>query len=278
MMNGRAIRAIVRKDLKVVLQSKAVLIPLIMVPLILLVIIPAVGGLLLANTDPSSPAITDFRRETGAFFDNLPGTINDRLQQYDSEVQRITYVVFNLYFPAMYLLLPTMVANVIAADSFAGEKERKTLEALIYTPTTDRELYVAKLISPWLAGVGVGWIGYIAFALIVTLTTWSLMGGVFVFDLAWLLLILWVTPAAAGIGLGAMVLVSSRVSTFQEAYQLGGVVVVPVLLLLFGQLGGVVYFSPLVAFVVGAILWAITVALIVYGARTFHRGELMARL
>ncbi|MCA9910761.1 MAG: ABC transporter permease subunit, partial [Anaerolineae bacterium] len=197
MMNGRAMRAIVRKDLKVVLQSKAVLIPLIMVPLIILVILPAVGGVLLANADPESPAITDFRRESGAFFDNLPGTIGDKLNQYDNEVQRVTYVIFNLFFPSMYLLLPTMVANVIAADSFAGEKERKTLEALIYTPTTDRELYLAKLVGPWLAGVLVGWIGYVAFALIVTLTTWSLMGGVFVFDLAWLLLILWVTPAAA---------------------------------------------------------------------------------
>ncbi|MCC6614081.1 MAG: ABC transporter permease subunit [Anaerolineae bacterium] len=277
-MNWRAVRAIVRKDLKVVLKSRAVLIPLIMVPLIILVILPAVGGVLLANANPNSPEIADFRRESAMFFDNLPGTIGDRLDQYDNEVQRVTYVIFNLFFPSMYLLLPTMVANVIAADSFAGEKERKTLEALIYTPTTDRELYLAKLIGPWVAGVAVGWLGYIAFALIVTATTWPLMGGVFVLDLAWLLLILWVTPAAAGIGLGAMVLVSSRVSTFQEAYQLGGVVVIPVLLLLFGQIGGVVYFSPLVALITGAILWAIALVLVVYGARTFHRGELMARL
>jgi ABC-type Na+ efflux pump permease subunit len=277
-MNARAIRAIVRKDLIVVRQSRAVLIPLIIVPLILLMILPGVMGFIVANLDPDSAAIADFRQDAAAFFDNLPGALSDRLAQYDTDVQRLTYVMFNQFFPALYLLLPTMVANVIAADSFAGEKERKTLEALIYSPTTDQELYLAKLLGPWAAGIAVGLLGYVAFALITTLTTFSLMGGVFVLDATWLVLILWVTPAAAGMGLGAMVLVSSRVSTFQEAYQMGSTVVIPLVLLLLGQVGGVVYFDPLVVFGVGAVLWIITLALIGYGARTFERGALIARL
>jgi ABC-2 type transport system permease protein len=78
--------------------------------------------------------------------------------------------------------------------------------------------------------------------------------------------------------LGAMVLVSSRVSTFQEAYQLGGMVVIPMLLLLMGQMGGIVYFSPLVIIAVGAALWLITAILVWYGAKTFERGALIARL
>jgi ABC-type Na+ efflux pump permease subunit len=277
-MNWRAMQAIIRKDLKVVRQSKAVLIPLIIVPLIILVILPGVGGAVLAGSDPDSKFVTDFRDEAGLFFDNLPDTINERVENYDNEVQRITFVLFNLFFPTMYLLLPTMVANVIAADSFAGEKERKTLEALIYAPVTDRELYLAKLSGPWLAGIAVGILGYIAFALVVTLTTFSFMGEVFIVNATWLLLILWVTPAASGLGLGAMVLVSSRVSTFQEAYQLGGMVVIPLVLLLFGQLGGLVYFSPLVVIGVGAVIWLLALGLIAYGARTFERGALIARL
>lgn len=277
-MNWRAMRAIVRKDLKVVLQTKAVLFPLIVVPLILLVVLPGVGGLLLANADPASSAITDFRDEMGLFFDNLPPALSARLNSFDNEVQMVTYLLFNMIFPSLYLILPLMVANIIAADSFAGEKERKTLEALVYSPTTDRELYVAKLIGPWLAGIAIGWLGYLAFTIVISLTTISFMHEVIVVDVTWLLLILWVTPAASGLGLGAMVLVSSRVSTFQEAYQLGGMVVLPILLLLFGQLGGIVYFSPIVVFVVGLILWLVTLGLMYFGAKTFRRGELMARL
>jgi ABC-type Na+ efflux pump permease subunit len=277
-MNTRAMRTIITKDLKVVLKSKAVLFPLIFVPALVLVMMPLQIGVMLANADPDAAFVADFREESALFFASLPGTISERLDGYDNEIQRMTYVIYNLFFPAFYLLMPTMVANVIAADSFAGEKERKTLEALIYTPTRDRELYVAKLFGPWVAGVAVGILTYAAFALVTTLTTFNLMGGAFVFNLTWLLMVLWVTPAASALGLGAMVLVSSRVSTFQEAYQLGGVVVIPLVLMLLGQIAGVVYFSPLVVVGVGCVLWLLALALIGYGARTFQRGALIARL
>ena len=56
-----------------------------------------------------------------------------------------------------------MTSAVIAADSFAGEKERKTLEALLYTPTTDLELFTGKVLAPWLAAVAVSTIGYVVF-------------------------------------------------------------------------------------------------------------------
>ena len=55
-------------------------------------------------------------------------------------------------------------------------------------------------------------------------------------------------------------------------------VVLPIILLLFGQLGGVVYFSPMVVLIVGAVLWVLTLGLIGYGAGNFKRGELIARL
>jgi ABC-type Na+ efflux pump permease subunit len=254
------------------------LIPLIVVPLLLLVIVPGVGGAFLARADPDAAFIADFRDEAGLFFENLPQSMSERVDRYDTEVQRITYVLFNLFFPAMYLLLPTMVANVIAADSFAGEKERKTLEALLYAPTTDRELYVAKLLAPWIAGVAVGLLGYVAFAVVITLTTFSFMGEAFILNVTWVLLVAWVSPAASGMGLGAMVLVSSRVNTFQEAYQLGGMIVIPLVLLLFGQLGGIVYLSSLVVIIVGTVIWILAFGLIWYGAQTFERGALISRL
>ena len=43
-MNSRAVRAIIRKDLKVTLQNKGVSIPLIVVPLIFFLALPALAG------------------------------------------------------------------------------------------------------------------------------------------------------------------------------------------------------------------------------------------
>lgn len=43
----------------------------------------------------------------------------------------------------------------------------------------------------------------------------------------WLLLALWVAPAAAGMGLGASVIVSAHVNTFKKPVSTSGLVSVP---------------------------------------------------
>lgn len=273
-MNTRAMRAIVRKDLKVVAQSKGVMIPLILVPLILFVALPGLAALAptMLNSAPGVPSteITDFVAQ-------MPAGLQATLASYDEQQAMIILAVMYLLAP-MYLIVPLMVASVIAADSFAGEKERKTLEALLYTPTTDAELFLAKVLAAWLSAIGVAWGGFLLYGLVANLAAWPVMGRVFFPNAMWLALALWVAPAVAGLGLGTMVLVSSRVSGFQEAYQLGGAVVIPILILLIGQATGVMYFNLGLVLLLGAILWLLDAVLLWLGGRTFRRTALAARL
>jgi ABC-2 type transport system permease protein len=74
-----------------------------------------------------------------------------------------------------------------------------------------------------------------------------------------------------------MVLVSSRVQGFQEAYQLGGVVVIPVLLLAVGQISGVMYFNVAIVFLLGVVLWLVDAGLLWLGVKTLRRGEMIVR-
>jgi ABC-type Na+ efflux pump permease subunit len=178
----------------------------------------------------------------------------------------------------MYLILPLMVSSVIAADSFAGEKERKTLEALLYTPTTDAELFLSKVLSAWLPALGVAWGSFVLYAIVANVAAWPTMGRIFFPNLMWLILALWVAPAAAGVGLGTTVLISVRAQGFQDAYQLGAIVVLPVILLVIGQATGVMYFSAGLVILLGLALWLIDAALLWVGGRTFRRSELAARL
>lgn len=277
-MNWRAILAIIRKDLKVVVQSKAVMIPLVLVPVILFTVLPGVAGLLLNNADLESATVQEFQQELDSFYANMPAGIQAELERFDNEVQRIAFLVFTYMLAPMFLILPVMVANVIAADSFVGEKERKTLEALLYTPTTNRELYLAKLMAPWAAGIAISVLGFVVYALVVNLTTAGLMERIFFPNLTWIVMVIWVAPAAAGLGLGAMVLVSSRTSTFQEAYQLGSMVVLPIVLLLLGQMTGVLYFSLTMVLVLGLVLWLVDAVIFWTGQRIFDRGQLISRL
>lgn len=272
-MNWRAIMAIVRKDIKVVSQSKGVTIPLIIVPLLLFVGLPAMVGLI-PLFENSTAELTS---ELEPLLSGMPAALRTEFSGL-SQIQVVVVLALVYMMAPLYLIIPLMVANVIAADSFTGEKERKTLEALLYTPTTDMELFVAKLLTAWLPALAVSLLGFVVYGLVANLAAWPVMGRIFFPNWTWIILVFWVAPAAAGLGLASMVLVSSRVNSFQEAYQIGSIVVLPVLLLVIGQATGVMYLSPWLVAVLGLLFWAVDVGLLWLGTRTFQRGELIARL
>jgi ABC-type Na+ efflux pump permease subunit len=272
-VNWRAIRAIVRKDLKVVLQNKGVSIPIIVVPTLLLVLLPALAAFAPTLEDAAGFVATDM----AAFMEQVPAGLMAEMDGYNpTEMIIVAFLVY--FFAPMYLILPLMVSSVIAADSFAGEKERKTLEALLYTPTTDGELLLAKLLSAWVPAVVVAWGGFVLYALVANLAGWPTMGRIFFPNLMWIILALWVAPAVAGLGLGVTVLVSARAESFQEAYQLGAIVVLPIIILVIGQATGVMYFSTWLVLLLGLLVWLVNAVLLWFGARTFRRSELAAKM
>jgi len=272
-VNWRAIRAIVRKDLKVVFQNKGVMIPIIVVPLIFLVVLPGLAALVPLLEEAPGEALSEMR----GFLEGMPAGLRESIAGYN-ETQTVVVLGLVYFLAPLYLILPLMVASVIAADSFAGEKERKTLEALLYTPATDGELFVGKALGAWLPAVVVSLVSFVLYTIVVNAAGYPMMGRLFFPNVMWLILLLWVVPAAAAFAIGVMVLVSSKARGFQDANQLGSTVVIPILLLVFGQVAGVLYFSPLTALLIGVALWAIDVVLIAFGVRIFKRGELIARL
>ena len=71
---------------------------------------------------------------------------------------------------------------------------------------------------------------------------------------------------------------SARVRTSQEANQLGGAVILPLIFLAVGQSTGLLLVTPQVAIGVGVLLWLIAFALIRSGSRRFTRDALSSRL
>lgn len=272
-MNWGAVWAIARKDAVVALRTRAVVLPLIIVPLVLMVGVPVLVGLISGMAAQFDVPSSDMAELANA----LPPGFG---AQYAGlgEVQ-IGYIYFILYlFAPMYLVLPLMASSVVAADSFAGEKERKTLEALVYSPTTDRELLLAKILGGWIPGSLVGLVGFIAYTIVADIMTLYVAGRVVLPNPLWLLLALWVGPAAAAFGLGVTVITSSRVNTFQEAYQIGSLVVLPVVLLVIGQTVGAFILSDWLVALIGLALWVINIVVFAIAAATFRRTTLMARI
>ena len=271
-MNTRAILAIVRKDLKVAVQNKGVVLPIIILPLVLFVILP---WLMAYGPSLASATGTSFS-DMGQIVSHMPAGLLTELSGYTADQQLTVFILVYMLAP-MFLIMPLMVSSVIAADSFAGEKERKTLEALLYTPTTDRELFAAKLLGAWTAAVVVALLSFVVYAVMVNAAAWHSIQHIFFPNWMWIALVVWVTPAVAGLGLVVMVFASVRAQGFQDAYQTGSLVVLPVLLLMVGQISGVMYFSLGVVLIVGLVIWLLDAVLLWFASKSFRRGELMAK-
>jgi ABC-2 type transport system permease protein len=270
-MNYRAIFAIIRKDLKVASQNKGVMVPIIVLTVVFFVLLPWLTRLLPLVENMAGDMLNDIEK----LLTRMPGGLQQDFSGL-SLTQAMTVYVLKYMLAPMFLMLPILVASVIAADSFAGEKERKTLEALLYTPTTNRELFVAKLLSGWLAAIAVAWVGFVLYIVMANAAAWSQLHRIFFPNAMWLVLILWVVPAIAGLGVGAMVLVSSRAQGFQDANQLGGLVILPVVALFYLQVAGVMYFNVIVAILMGLVIWLLTGLSIWSGSRIFQRNRLLA--
>lgn len=270
-MNTRAILAIVRKDLKVAVQNNGVVIPIIILPLILFVVVPWI--MVYAS---SLAEVTGTSTNIGQILERMPAGLLHELSGYTPDQQLIAFTLIYMLAP-MFLIMPLMVSSVLAADSFAGEKERKTMEALLYTPTTDRELFAAKLLGSWTAAVIVALLSFIVYAVNANIAGWQSIGHLFFPNWMWVALVVWVTPAVAGLGLVVMVFASARAQGFQDAYQTGGLVVLPVILLMVGQISGVMYFSLGVVLTVGSVIWLIDAVLLWFASKSFRRGELMTK-
>ena len=117
------VKRIFLKDWMEIRGNKELLLPIILLPVIFSVAMPFISGI-------------------GAIAD-----ISDFAELGDSTVYEAINMMVNLMLKPMFLMIPTMVSMIIASDSFAGEKERKTAETLLVLPISHKELYLGKLLA-----------------------------------------------------------------------------------------------------------------------------------
>jgi len=269
-MNTRAILAIARKDLKVVSQNKNIVMPIIIILALFFVVFPLVVGLAPTLIHGLGDKLTFLE----GYLTKMPAGMQQDLAGYSVSQKLIVLVLVYMLLP-FFLIVPLMVASMIAADSFAGEKERKTLEALLYTPTTDRELLIAKMLSGWLAAIAVALGGFVIYAISVNAAAWPQMHRIFFPNAMWLVMIIWVVPALAGLGVGIMVVASARAQGFQDANQTAGLVVLPIVALFYAQVAGAIFLDIGIMLLMGLIVWLVTAVLVWLGSRIFHRNRLL---
>ncbi|NMC78092.1 MAG: ABC transporter permease subunit [Chloroflexi bacterium] len=272
-MNTQRILAIAQKDLLEVRQNRYAWLPMIIVPILFVLILP-LAMILIPPRLQLSPQELASQSDLEFFLQNMPPSMAQALAGLD-EFQSMVLIMLGYLFAPFFLIFPLMFSTVIAAESFAGERERKTMEALLYTPASDSELFLGKVLAALAPAIGISWGSFILYALVLNTAGYPLFGYIWFPLPSWWPLILWITPALALLGTAATVLISARVHTFMGAYQTSASLVVLVVALLIGQFSGVVYLSVGIGLLIGLVLWLVAAGLTTLAVRSFHRHTLL---
>ena len=272
-MNIKNCFTIAQKDWLEVKQNKSTFIPIMIVPLIFIVLIPLLFTLVMPNV---AGAVEDFTADPDmqGFFAAMPAEMQQIINGL-TPTQLMIVMALGYMFAPMFLIIPLMFSTTIAAESFAGEKERKTMEALLYLPISDQELFIGKVMAAGIPAILITWICFFLYTIIVDLIPYSYFGRLWFPLPVWWVLIFWVSPAMIAMSISLTVLISTKVQTFQGAYQSSSAVVLIVVVFFIGQMTGVLFLSPLVALIMGIVLFGIAAIIGNIGVRSFSRQKLL---
>ena len=261
-MNVRQL-AVMTKDIRSVTLNKQVFAVLLIVPLALVIVLPSIFVLVTAF---APDAASDFQK----ILDMLPADNGAHSQQ-----QRIFGLILNNIMPVFFLMIPIMASSVMAASSFVGEKEKHTLETLLYSPLSLKQMFQAKILAGFSVGMMVSYISFAAMMLVLELEVFLLTGKAILPSSSWLAIMLLIAPAISIIAIAVTVRSSAKAQTIEEAQQRAVFLVFPILALLIGQFTGILLISAGLLWGVGAVLAALDLLLMRGAAGSFTYEKLL---
>ncbi|MGY5880306.1 MAG: ABC transporter permease subunit [Candidatus Thorarchaeota archaeon] len=181
-------------------------------------------------------------------------------------------------------MMAIMPAALISANALVGEREQNTLEPLLSTPLTDRELLVGKLLSSFIPSMAL-LLGSIAVTEIATIVILLFAGAdlILIPGIPDLFLLLTAGPTMIIAIVSVMILISGKVKRVYEAYQTSAasilIFMIPMMLpILTIDATGVidmnsVWMTNIITFLIAIVIAAITWSLAV---RKFNRDTMIS--
>ncbi len=235
-----AMLAIIKKDFRGVTSNKNQFSAMLIVPLVLTILLPSVFVFLI-HFVPEDPDIQ-------TLVELLPPSAREGNLELT-----VVGLILNFILPAFFLMIPIMTASIMAASSFVGEKERHTLETLLYCPLSVKQIFRAKVLASFLLSMMVSLISFCAMLFVLELELFFLMGSLLLPGLNWLAVLLLVSPAISLIAVTLIVRKSAKAQTMEESQQSAVFLVIPVLLLVAGQFTGILLLNIWILLVLGLI-------------------------
>ncbi|HMA35763.1 MAG TPA: ABC transporter permease subunit [Chloroflexia bacterium] len=185
----------------------------------------------------------------------------------------VSFSIVTLIPFAMMLIgfFPVSFSLIIGLESFAGEKERNTLEALLATPLSDRALYLGKMLAALalplagsLVSMGIYLGGVIAF--VGYRPEWLIVGALLLLSVAQALLLV-----------AAALIVSSHTTSVRAANLLAAFIILPLSVLIQANNALILWGGAAVLPLIALAIAVFAVLLIRSGLRLFNREQILAR-
>ncbi|HVN50023.1 MAG TPA: ABC transporter permease subunit [Acidimicrobiales bacterium] len=271
-MNTQRMSTVMRTDLRQLWQSKDFWVPMSGLGLVFFVVVPAVL-LSLINNIGNNSAI----KQVSQALQLLPQAAQHAVPHHATAGTKVSYVLAVYLLAPIAVIVPLTISTAVGSSSIVGERERGTGEFLAHSPAGVREIYLGKLIASLIPGYLTTVVGFGLYSLMVNLIVGPKAGGWFFPTPSWWLLILWVLPPFLLIALSLVLRLSARVKSTAAAQQAAGLVTFPLILIAYAQSTGALLGGGAVtlSLVLGAVAWAIGLALLANGMRSLTRGRLL---
>ncbi len=205
----------------------------------------------------------------------------------DGVPQTEIYVIFQMEIGSMmklqFLLIPVMVCAMIAGDSLAGEKERKTAETLVVLPVNAKEIFVGKMFAALIPAVLYSVIGFVIMGVLSNLFVLNAIEAgaplIIFADLAFWATAFVLSPIFVLVMVQVVVMISARLSTAKSAQQVSMVFAVPIFAIMFTSFTGPGIFSDVgFLLVLSVILLGIAILLANFGGKAINKERFIASL
>jgi ABC-2 type transport system permease protein len=191
-------------------------------------------------------------------------------------IDQVLPMMFNMIL-MIFIIVPATLPTIIATYSIVGEKNNRSLEPLLATPTTDGELLAGKIFSSFLPSMGSTFLAFSLGVILLDIVLIPKVGYPLLPNLTWILSMLLLAPTACLMSVLACVLVSSKVSDVRAAQQLGGFIVMPVVVLMLGVVSGFIFLSPVMIFIFSGLYGGIDLGLFYFARAIFNREKILTQ-
>jgi ABC-2 type transport system permease protein len=180
-------------------------------------------------------------------------------------------------FLLLFLLIPLAVPVTIASYSIVGEKSTRSLEPLLATPTSTTEIIVGKALASIIPAIGATWLAFVIFLIGARFFVASDRVYALFMNPMWFVAMLLVAPLFTVLSVTVAIIISSRVNDPRAAEQIGMLVMLPLMLLFFGAIFGVIPLNTTTMLLLGAATLLVDVGLVALGVKLFQRETILTQ-